>query len=189
MNRRTKQKISCVLLICAGVALIIGGSFIPALLIPGVPILVAGLGVLGALFEDKDKIAFNTTINNTYNHCDHDGAIIRSETTTERVKAKFNFGPSVGQRITEWNERLRELFSNAPIEMNLNANSAPILTFSQNYKAKDKTTAKGFKLALEDIKEEPMKERAASLPELEELDIANIDKTYKLPREFCLQQI
>lgn len=200
MTRNEKQRLSCAVLLIVGLGLIIGGAFIPVLLIPGVPVFVGGLGVLAAIVEDKDKIAFNTTINNINNY---DGEI--QSTRTERIRAKFNFGPSVGQRIGEWNDKLRDLFATAPKELGLTGNDAPVLTFTHNYQLGKQPLSKVSKLLIEDIthhdpqpapfvpvlsaieevffSEDRHSTATSAMPELEHLDLNVIEQTYAPPKE------
>ncbi len=143
MNKRTKQKIVCVVLLALGAGLIIGGAFFAPLLIPGVPIFVGGLGVAASIVEDKDKIAFNTTINNIHNHecAEHRASSaaastpgpMLAHTETQTINSTYNFSASARMRIDSWNSRLRDLFAKAPKEMSNQEGQVPPLMFTHNY--------------------------------------------------------
>jgi len=164
MTRHTKQRLACIALLAVGLGLIIGGIFLPALLIAGVPIFVGGLGVLAAIVEDKDKIAFHTTINNINNYSGNGKQTVESE----RVAAIFNLGPSAAERINTWTNMMRDLLATAPSEMQLTGNNAPVLTFTHNYHMSGVPQIENPIFAIEDVTDECNgRDRLSSIPELE----------------------
>lgn len=134
MKKGTKQKLMCAVLIISGIALIVGGVFLSPLLIPGVPIFAGGLAVAASIYEDKDKVAFHTTINNIHNHEAQDGVSMPNVIKTKMSSSsKYSFSESARGRIEIWASALREVFAKAPKEVKGDVSRIPPLFFTHNY--------------------------------------------------------
>lgn len=90
MQKKTKEKISCIVLTAGGVALCIAGIWFPPLLVLGGAMIAGGLTILSNYLQDKDRF----TVNNNYGNVERSPSmrmkIIRA-TPKQKQAALFAF--------------------------------------------------------------------------------------------------
>ena len=84
-----KEKILCACLMVSGIALCVGGIFVPMLLVAGAAVLSGGLALLINIIHDKEKIAVNNPTINNFNHYGEPARPVRPKRSTiYKVKMK-----------------------------------------------------------------------------------------------------